>query len=62
MRPRINVKFIDLSGLRAMLLLAGVDVASDVSVSWSRGPACFMGRQTTIPAGFRLSHRFYDPV
>ena len=61
MRRRIDVKFIDLSGLRALLLLAGVDVPSDVSVSWSRGPAWFMWRQTTIPSGFRLSHRFYDP-
>ncbi len=31
MRPRIDVKFIDLSGLHAMLLLAGVDVPSDLA-------------------------------
>ena len=61
MRPRIDVKFIDLSGLHAMLLLAGVDVASDVSMSWSRGPVWLMSQQTTFPSWFQRSHRFYDP-
>ena len=62
MRPRIDVKFIDLSGLRAMLLLAGVDVPSGVTVLWPRGQARLMLRQMTILSGFRLSHRLYDPV
>ena len=62
MRPRINVKFTDLSELRAMLLLAGVNVPSGVTVPWPRGQARLMLRQMTILSGFRLSHRFYDPV
>ena len=62
MRPRIGVKFIDLSGLRDVLLPAGVDVPSDVTASWSRGPVWLMSQQTTFPSWFQLSHRFCDPM
>ena len=62
MRRRINVELTDLSVLCDMLLFAGVDVPSGVTVLWPRGQARLMLRQMTILSGFRLSHRLYDPV